>query len=100
MDVGPQEMRKPEAVHFKLAGWVRSDALYLNWLLGMQQMRKWVERVRGSSVNMSGLGCLLGSPSEMLRRPSSTQSWGSREGSRLEMQSCGDYTNTFVVRLS
>lgn len=32
-------------------------------------MRKWVERVRGSSVNMSGLGGLLGSPSEMLRRP-------------------------------
>lgn len=61
-------------------------------------MRKWVERVRGSSVNMSGLGCLFGSPSEVLRRPSSTQSWASREGSQLEMQSCEDYSNAFLVR--
>lgn len=35
--------------------------------LGVQQVRKWVERGRGFSLNMLGLGCLLGSQGKALK---------------------------------
>ena len=63
-------------------------------------MRKWLEGVRDSSLNMLSLGCLLGSHGEMLNWSSNIQSWSSRERAGLEMQSCEDYSNTFLVRLS